>query len=81
MAARKVKIRHDEETRLKIQTSQLLNRLQNHVLNDDEMSSTQLRAAEVLLRKALPDLSQVEMTGDDSAPMKMVFEWKKSGSQ
>lgn len=56
MAARTVKIRHDEETRAKIKTSQLLNRLQDHVLGSVELSSTQVRAAEVVLRKALPDL-------------------------
>jgi hypothetical protein len=57
MAARKNKIRHDEETRAKIQTSQLLNRLSNHALGQCEMSPTQVRAAEILLRKTMPDLS------------------------
>jgi hypothetical protein len=75
MAARIRKIRHDDETRLKIQTSQLLIRLQNHVLGEVEMTSTQLRAAEVLLKKTLPDLTSVEMSGDDGGPMKMVIEW------
>ena len=55
MAARTVKIRHDDETRAKIKTSQLLNRLQDHVFGHIEMSSTQVRAAEIALRKALPD--------------------------
>lgn len=63
MAPRTVKIRHDEETRLKIQVSQILNRLQNHVLAGTEMTATQLQAAQILLRKALPDLQAVEITG------------------
>ena len=63
MAARTVKIRHDEETRLKIQVSQILNRLQNHVLGETDMTATQLQAAQILLRKALPDLQAVEITG------------------
>ena len=60
MAARKNKIRHDESTRLKIKSSQLANRLQLHALGGCDMSSTQVRAAEILLRKTTPDLSQVE---------------------
>jgi len=60
MAARKVKIRHDEETRLKIQTTQIINRLQNHILGKLELSSTQVRCAEILLKKTIPDLSPSE---------------------
>jgi hypothetical protein len=41
----------------------LARRLQNHVLGKIEMSPTQLRAAEVLLKKTLPDLSAVAHTG------------------
>jgi hypothetical protein len=81
MAARSRKVRHDDETRRRIQTSQLINRLENHVLSNSEMSSTQLRAAEVLLRKTLPDVSAVEMTGEDNGPIKMVIEWANSESQ
>ena len=62
MAARINKIRHDEETRLKIKTSQLINRLQNHALGECEMTSTQVRAAEIALKKVLPDLSQSDVT-------------------
>lgn len=65
MAARTTKIRHDENTRLKIQVSQLINRLQDHVLGTAQMTQTQLRAAEVLLRKALPDLSSTDITFND----------------
>lgn len=61
MAARKIKIRHDDETRLKIQTSQLINRLQDHVFKDVEISATQLKAIEILLKKTLPDLSHAEI--------------------
>jgi hypothetical protein len=60
MAARTNKIRHDDETRAKIKTSQLLNRLQDHALGVVDMSSTQVRAAEVALRKVLPDLQASE---------------------
>jgi hypothetical protein len=64
MAARNVKIRHDEETRAKIQTSQLLNRLQDHVFGKCELTPTQVRAAEICLRKTIPDLTATEMTAE-----------------
>ena len=60
MAARKIKIRHDEETRLKIQATQLVNRLQDHVFGKVELSPTQVRSAEILLKKTIPDLSSSE---------------------
>lgn len=52
--------KHDEKTRLKIQTSQLINRLQNHIFKEAEMTATQLRAAEILLNKTLPNLQAIE---------------------
>lgn len=73
MAARINKIRHDDETRAKIQTSQLLNRLQDHVFGKDgeavEISQTQMRAVEILLRKSLPDLSSITVSGDEDNPI------------
>jgi hypothetical protein len=68
---------HDERTRAKIQTSQLINRLISHVNGEVELSSTQVRAAEVLLKKTLPDLQAVEHSGDPDKPMRMTFEWLK----
>ena len=62
MAARTTKIRHDENTRLKIQATQLVNRLQDHALGKVDMTPTQGRSAEVLLRKILPDLSSTDIT-------------------
>lgn len=64
MAARVNKIRHDDETRAKIQTSQLINRLHAHVFEDVEVSQTQMKAIELLLRKTLPDLSAVQVGGE-----------------
>jgi hypothetical protein len=64
MAARKRAIRHDDNTRAKIQASQLINRLTAHACGELELSNTQVRAIEVLLRKTLPDLSDVRMEVD-----------------
>ena len=77
MAARNVKIKIDDRTRDKIRTSQLLNRLNDHVFSDTDISQTQLKAIEILLRKSLPDLSAVELSGNDERPIKMVVEWQK----
>jgi hypothetical protein len=62
MAAR-LRKKHQDEVRTKIQTSQLINRLENYALSDDqpEISSGRLKAIEILLKKALPDLSSIEM--------------------
>lgn len=63
MAARIRKIRHDDETRAKIKTSQLINRLSKHVFGEVELTPTQVRCAEILLKKTIPDLSSVEHSG------------------
>lgn len=62
MPARRRKIRHDDNTRAKIQTSQLINRLTDHALGKIDLQPTQVKAIEVLLRKTLPDLSQIDGT-------------------
>lgn len=65
MAAR-LNPRHQEMVREKIKASQLINRLTDHALGDVELSATQVKAIEVLLRKSLPDLSAVAIGGDGS---------------
>lgn len=56
MAAR-LRLRHQDEVREKIRASQLVNRLESHVLGEVDMTSTQVTAALGLLRKCVPDLS------------------------
>jgi hypothetical protein len=68
MAAR-LNLRHQSMVRDKIQASQLINRLEAHALGEVELSATQVRAIEVLLRKILPDLSSVEVSGDEENPV------------
>lgn len=63
MAAR-LRCDHQEEARKKIQTSQLINRLQDHALNGTEIKKTQITAALGLLNKVLPDLKAVEASVD-----------------
>jgi hypothetical protein len=65
MAARKNRIQIDENTRKKIQASQLINRLTNHALSEEDiMSQSQVNAALGLLKKTLPDLKQVDLSGE-----------------
>jgi hypothetical protein len=69
MAARTRRIANDANTRAKIQATQLINRLTNHALSDEDiMSQSQVNAAKVLLGKILPDLKATELStsGDDN---------------
>lgn len=60
MAARIRSLTLNEEWRAKIQTSELINRLQQHVFGNARMLPTQLKAIEILLRKTIPDLAQID---------------------
>lgn len=79
MGARGVRLhpRHQDEVRAKIQASQIINRLQNHLDGEVELSQTQVRAAEILLRKSIPDLASTELTGDPDKPLRGVLMWAK----
>jgi hypothetical protein len=55
----------DDSVPLKIKTSMLINRLSDHVFKNVDISITQMKAIEILLKKTLPDLSSVAMTMDD----------------
>ena len=69
MAAR-LRLKHQDDVRRKIQVSQLLNRLEKQAATYEEVLSTvQLRCIELLLKKSLPDLSSVEHTGDPDNPV------------
>lgn len=74
---------HQEDVRKKIQTSQLINVLQNHALEGGEFSPTRMKAIEILLRKSLADLSSVELTGDAATPVafEVVAPWLKQSIQ
>lgn len=64
---------HQEDVRRKIQVSQLLNVLQDHALNEgSEISMSRMKAIEILLRKSLPDLTAVTISGDAENPVQQV---------
>ena len=62
--ARKIKLTTHSDVRDKISASMLLVRLQNHALGrlKKPMDASQVSAAQILLRKILPDLSSVDNT-------------------
>lgn len=69
--ATRLRAMHGDEIRAKIQTSQLINRLTNHALGKVDLSPTQVRSIEVLIRKTLPDLQSVQLTGPDGGPVQL----------
>ena len=64
MAARKNRVTLNEKWRERIQISMLVNRLTNHALGKVNLTQTQVRAIEILLRKVAPDLSAVDHSGE-----------------
>lgn len=71
--AERLRKRHQDEIRTKIQASQLINVLQNHALGVEanDLSPTRMKAIEILLKKSLPDLSSTEITGDPESPLEV----------
>ena len=63
---------HQDDVRAKIQTSQLVNRLTDHALGTIELSPTQVRAIEILIKKTLPDLQSITHSGDEDNPLALV---------
>jgi hypothetical protein len=69
---------HQDDVRKKIQVSQLINVLQDHALTGEgEITPTRMKAIEILLRKSIPDLSSVELSGDADAPIELKVSWLK----
>ncbi len=56
--------RHQQMVIEKIRATQIIKRLAKHVAGKLEMSPTQVRAAEILLKKCVPDRKSVEHSGD-----------------
>ena len=66
---RKPGFRMSDEHRVKIQNSNILNALIEHVDGKRDMSASQVTAGIALLKKVLPDLQSVEHSGPDGGPM------------
>jgi hypothetical protein len=66
--------------REKIRASVLIDRLQKHVVGEIEMTATQIAAANTLLDRSVPKLSQIQHVGDDDQPVRIEFGWKSGQS-
>ena len=75
MAAR-LNPKQDARSREAIQTTQLVKRLNSFALelpdengNDINIDPQRMKAIEILLRKSLPDLSAITLSGDEDKPI------------
>ena len=75
MAARKIRLELTESWKKKIQVSNIMTRLEKCALGTVEMSPEQIRAAQIVLGKVVPDLARQENTGKDGGPQEHVIKW------
>lgn len=77
-------IEWSEKARSKIRDSNILNRLisfaeggaDQKTKEPIEINPTQLRAMEICLKKCLPDLSNVEISGNGGSPIQIIISGK-----
>lgn len=55
--------------RNKMKIGNLMSRVERHAKGEIEMTASQLKAADLFLRKTLPDLSRTMLQGDVNAPI------------
>jgi len=67
MSANTRKIRHDDETRAKIQAAQIINRFESCLEGKVELSPQQVACGKALLNKVLPDLQAMQLEGEVKA--------------
>jgi len=72
MAGRPMNKLHQADVRAKIQVGQLIKTLQDHALTEDsELSPSRMKAIEILLRKSMPDLTAMTLSGDADNPVEV----------
>lgn len=69
MAARKNRTTLSVEWRERIRSGVILQRLEKAALGELEVSPNSLKAAEIVLRKTLPDLAKHEISGAEGQPL------------
>lgn len=77
MAGRPMGKLHQDDVRKKIQASTLINILHDCATGLEELKPDRMKAIEILLRKSLPDLSAVELSGDAEKPVAIQFKWSE----
>jgi|EndMetStandDraft_8_1072994.scaffolds.fasta_scaffold797283_1 hypothetical protein len=53
---------HSEVTRERIRAGVIIDRFQKHFMGELELTSTQIRVGEILLRKVIPDLTHTDLS-------------------
>ena len=54
----------------KIQATKLIQLLQDYALGEiEEIANGRMKAIEILLKKSVPDLQSIELTGDEENPV------------
>ena len=74
MAARTLKPRHQDDIRAKIQASSIINRLRAGFDGEVELTPTQVSIGMCLLKKVLPDLSAVDISGETKTQLTFVVD-------
>jgi hypothetical protein len=75
------RVRRSEEIRQTIQARMIIERLHRHIEGKQEMSQTQIAAANALLDRSVPKLSQIQHVGDENGgPVQMSVTWQSSES-
>jgi hypothetical protein len=72
VAARTLRPKHSDEVRAKIQASMLIRGLQDNFEGKKNLTAGQIKSAEILLRKSVPDLSSIELSSDPDKPVQIV---------
>lgn len=72
MAARKVRTTLNDRWIERIQASKLITKLVNHAMGESELTNSQIRAIEILLKKVVPDLAAVQHSGEMNANVTVV---------
>lgn len=57
------------EWKNKNRASQIMSRLERHANGEIEMTKTQITAAQIFLKKVIPDLSTTTLQGDSEKPV------------
>lgn len=65
-----------EEIREKIRATLIVKALEDHVLEAKEMTPSQVSAALGLLKKSVPDLGAITLSGPDGGPVETVTRFK-----
>lgn len=65
MAARKRKVTLTDDWKANIRAGVLMARLYDHALGEVEMSQSQIKAAQIVIGKVIPDVARTEHTGEN----------------